>query len=169
MGKISEGRYEVFTTKQDAIDKLVQMQGVCREEISNKKPIEFHCSKNGKIYIFHSSGRNAINDNTAILSGEVIEQEGKTYITFHTEFVKSGVVLKMVYLIICIIFAIGAIISAVLSFESYFTIAMLILALIFLVWQLFFTPKEKDFAPADSATMINELEKRVEAVNLWDK
>ena len=42
MKKISQGEFEVFTTKADAIDKLMQMQGVCREEISGENAIELY-------------------------------------------------------------------------------------------------------------------------------
>ena len=49
MKKINQGKYEVFTTKEDAIDKFMQMQGVCREKISGDNLIEFYCQKNGKI------------------------------------------------------------------------------------------------------------------------
>ena len=51
MKKISQGKYELFTTKADAIDKFMQMQGVCREELSSDKQIEFYCSKKGKVTI----------------------------------------------------------------------------------------------------------------------
>ena len=35
MKKIEQGEFEIFTTKADAIDKFMQMQGVCREELSS--------------------------------------------------------------------------------------------------------------------------------------
>ena len=51
MKKISQGQFEIRTTKVDAIDKFIQMQGVCREKINGENPIEFYCSKKGKIII----------------------------------------------------------------------------------------------------------------------
>ena len=41
MKKISQGKYEVLTTKENAIGKFMQMQGICRGEISGDHPIEY--------------------------------------------------------------------------------------------------------------------------------
>ena len=51
MKKIEQGMFEIFTSKADAINKFMQMQGVCREELSSENLIEFYCSKKGKISI----------------------------------------------------------------------------------------------------------------------
>lgn len=51
MKKIKQGEYELFTTKADAIDKFMQMQGLCREGFNDYQQIEFSCTKKGKITV----------------------------------------------------------------------------------------------------------------------
>ena len=48
-------------------------------------------------------------------------------------------------------------------------IPILFLGLLLFGFKLFSATKEEKNSPMDSEILINELEKRVEAVNLWDK
>jgi len=169
MKKINQGKYEVFTTKQDAIDKFMQMQGVCREKISSENPIEFYCSKKGKIVITNPPTRRVTGENSTNLFAEVVEQDNKTYITFYTEFSKSNNILKLIFLTISIIAAIFSIMFAIINVDITASLIVLFLCLVFFVFQLFTTAKEKNNSPKDSEILIKELKKRVDAVNLWDK
>lgn len=168
MKKISQGKCEVFTTKADAIDKFMQMQGVCREELSNEELIEFYCSKKGKITITNPPTRHVENYNSTILFAEILEEGGKTYITYHTAFSKSNNVSKLISFIISITTAILAIILAVYTDELAY-LMLCLLALAFYAFRLFTGLKEEKNSPKDSEILIQELNKRVEAVNLWDK
>ena len=169
MKKINQGKYEVFTTKQDAIDKFMQMQGICREKISSENPIEFYCSKKGKIVITNPPTRRVTGENSTNLFAEVVEQDNKTYITFYTEFSKSNNILKLIFLTISIIAAIFSIMFAIINVDKMASLIVLFLCLVLFVFQLFTTAKEKNNSPKDSEILIKELEKRVDAVNLWDK
>lgn len=168
MKKISQGKFEIHTTKADAIDKFMQMQGICREEISGENSIEFYCSKKGKISITNPPKKYVENTNATNLLAEIIEQDGKIYATYYTTFSKSSNVLKLIFLAIDIIMIILAIIFAI-SVDKKVSIIVLVLGLVFFVFQLFTTIKEKNNSPKDSEILIKELEKRVEAVNLWEK
>ena len=169
MKKISQGKYEVLTTKQDAIDKLMQMQGICREQISGESPIEFYCTEKGKIFITNPPTKHIENGNSTNLFAEVVELDGKTYITYYTAFSKSNNVLKMIFITIDIILAIVAIVFAVMAADKTVSTIVLFLCLAAFVFKLFNSTKEKSNSPKDSEILIKELEKRVEAVNLWDK
>jgi len=68
-----------------------------------------------------------------------------------------------------IVMAILAILLAVSNVDKTVSPIVLVLCLLFFVYQLFNNAKEQKNSPNDSKIMINELEKRVEAVNLWDK
>ncbi len=171
MKKLSEGRYEIFTTKADAINKFMQMQGICREELSDEKAIEFKCFKDGKIFISNLPTRHIENDNATDLFAQVIEQDGKTYVTFYTNFSKSTVVWKFIAITLDILLGIFAV---VLTFlypvdNSVCLLAVGIVCIALLISRLISATKEEKHATNDSAILINELEKRVEAVNLWDK
>ena len=78
MKKISQGKFEICTTKADAIDKFMQMQGVCREELSSENLIEFCCSKKGKISITNPPKKHIEHTNSTNLFAEIIEEDGKT-------------------------------------------------------------------------------------------
>ena len=75
MKKISQGKFEIFTTKADAIDKFIQMQGVCTEKISDENPIQFYCTKKGKIIITNPPRRRVENHYSTNLFAEVVQQE----------------------------------------------------------------------------------------------
>ncbi len=169
MKKITQGKLEIFTSKADAIDKFMQMQGVCREELSNENLIEFHCSKKGKIAITNPPKKHIEHTNSTSLYAEIIEQDGKTYITYYTVYSHFNNVLKIISLIMLIVMAILAIVLAVSNVDKTVSPIVLIFCLLFFVYQLFNNAKEQKYSPNDSKIMINELEKRVDAVNLWDK
>ncbi len=169
MKKISQGKYEIRTTKAAAINRFMQMKGICREEISGEKSIEFYCSKKGKISITNPPKRYVENTNATNLFAEIIEQDGKTYATYYTAFSKSYNVLKLIFLAIDIIMVISAIIFAIINVGKTASFIVLVLGLVFLAFQLFTATKEEKNSPKDSEILIKELEKRVDAVNLWEK
>ena len=169
MKKIIQGEFEVFTTKADAIDKLMQMQGICREEISGENAIQFYCLKNGKITITNPPTRRVENDNSTILFGRVIEKDGKTYVTYYTAFSKSNNVTKLILLLMDFLMAAISIMFVVLSKTQMYYLPILILALPLFSFKFFVWTKEQKNSKTDSEILIKELEKRVEAVNYSDK
>ena len=169
MKKIIQGEFEVFTTKADAIDKLMQMQGICREQISGENAIQFYCLKNGKITITNPPTRRVENDNSTILFGRVIEKDGKTYVTYYTAFSKSNNVTKLIFLLMDFLMAAISIVFVVLSKTQMYYLLILILALPLFSFKFFAGTKEEKNSKIDSEILIKELEKRVEAVNYWDK
>lgn len=172
MKKIRQGKFEVFTTREDAIDKLMQLQGICTEELDNEQPIEFYCSKNGKIIISNPPRRlddGGFYTNSTELFAEVITEGSKTFVTYYTKFSKFDNVSKLIYFAFRILTCIIAIIIAVISKLNPIKIILLFLCLAsFFFWSSTFS-KEKINSTNDSDIMIKELEKRVNAVNLWDK
>ena len=169
MKKIEQGKFEIFTTKADAIDKFMQMQGVCREELSSENLIEFYCSKKGKITITNPPKRHIEHTNSTNLFAEIIEEDGKTYVTYFTVYSHFNNVLKFISLIMSIAMAIIAIVLAVANIGITASPIILGFCLLIFVFQLFYSAKEQKNSPKDSKIMIKELQKRVEAVNLWDK
>ena len=169
MQKISQGKYELFTTKQDAIDKFMQMQGVCREEISGEKPIEFYCTKKGKIIITNPPTKRVENENSTNLFAEILEQDGKVYVDYYTSFSKSNNILNSIFLAVYFLIAVLAIVLTIYTHTKIYYLPILFLELLLFGFKLFSATKEEKNSPMDSEILINELEKRVEAVNLWDK
>ena len=169
MKKISQGNYELFTTKEDAINKFMQMQGICREEINDYQQIEFYCTKKGKITVTNPPSRHIKNTYSTALYGEVIEQDGKTYVAYYTVYSHYNNVLKIISLVMLISMFVLAIVSAVADSGNKAPYIIFALCCILSFFQLINTLKEKKNAPRDSKIMVEELKKRVNAVNLWDK
>ncbi len=167
--KISQGKYELFTTKEDAIDKFMQLQGVCREEINGENPIMFYCTKKGEILITNPPTRHVENDNSTNLFAEIIEENGKTYVTYYTSFDKSNNVLNMIFIVIYLLLAVFAIVVTIMDKDKAYYLAIFGLALPFFGVKLFASTKEEENSPKDSEILIKELKNRIEAVNLWDK
>ena len=169
MSKILQGKYELSTTKADAIDKFMQMQGVCREQISGENQIEFYCSKKGKIIISDPPKRNNTITNSTNLFAEIIEQDGKTYVTYYTKFDKPNNILNIIFITLYSIIVMFYIAFAISKGNISVYLVFLILVLVFWIFKLRDATWEKSNSPKDSEILIKELEKRVEAVNLWDK
>lgn len=169
MKRISQGEYEIFTTKKDAIDKFMQMQGTCREEISGENPIRFYCSKKGKIIITNPPTKRVESDNSTNLFAEILERDGKAYVAYYTAFSRSNNVLKYIFLAIYLFLAIIAIVLAINTRGKTYYLLILFFGLLLFGFKLFSATKEEKNSPKDSEILIKELEKRVEAVNLWDK
>ena len=94
MGKISRGEYELFTTKNHAIDKLMQMQGICRDELCGENKIEFYCTKRGNISITNPPRTNVMSLNSTNLYVKVIEKNGKAYVSYYTSFSQFSLPLR---------------------------------------------------------------------------
>jgi len=169
MKKISQGRYELFTTKADAIDKFMQLQGICREEISGEKPIEFYCTKKGKIIITNPPTKRVERHHSTNLFAEVVQQEGKTYVTYYTKFDKLNNILNLIFIVIYLLIGVLAIVFAIASKNEIYYLPILLLGVLLFGYNLLVNTKEETNSPKDSEILIKELEKRVEAVNLWDK
>ena len=166
---ISQGEFEIFTTKADSIRKFKQLQGICREELGDGKRIEFHCSKKGKISITNPPTRHVNNENATELFAEIIERDGKTYVTYYTAYSYSTKVMKIISLVILIAMSILAVILSVAGIDKTVSPIILIVCLIFFVSHLYGVVNEQQNSHNDSEIMIKELHRRVEAVNRWDE
>ena len=168
MKKISQGKYEIFTTKEDAIDKFMQLQCLYAEDIMGEKQTVFICSKKGKISITNPAN-SRLDDNSTNLYGQVVRQDGKTYVTYYTAFSKFTNVSNYIFIILNILSAILVIVLTVKYKFNIYKIMFLLLILVADFSLLIKNSKEKKNLPKVSEILIKELEKRVVAVNQWDK
>lgn len=162
--KIKRGKLEIFTSKNDAIDKLRQMRGVCREKYSDDNFMQFYCSKKGKLAISNPPRRHFQFYSPTALFGKIIEEDNKTYITFYTIYSKSFHSVKIFYFVMTVIMVIVS-----LFVDKTVPVILFILFLFLFLHHLFSATKEGEQASFDSDALITELERRVEAVNNWDK
>lgn len=173
MKKIVQGRYELLATKEEAIDRFREMQGLCREEISDDSNVVFSCTENGKIWIADASRMhiksNPIYDSAISLHGEIVEEADKTYVTYFTAFSRFESILKVSFTALFVIVFFIAIIVAIAKAESTMRIIGCLIGFVLMVRQLYINANEKSCAYQDSQIMIKILEERVNAVNHWDK
>ncbi len=169
MKKLSEGRYELFTTKADAIDKLMQLEGSGRRTLSGDHAIYFYCSEKGEIVISNPPTRHVGNETSTDLFGEVVEDDGKTYVTYYTAYSRSSTVFKLIHYVVNILLTAVCVAVAVMSGEKGLALLWLLFGLAFFVYRLVVDVKEPKHAPQDAAILVEELENRVDAVNYWDK
>ncbi len=169
MKKIDQGMFELHTYKADAIRKFRQMQGICREEISNEDVIEFCCSKRGRIVITNPYSRKVEHENSTNLYARVVEENGKTYVSYYTTFSNFTNVSKILMLLTYLLTMVGVIVFSIVSKSGTFIVPVALFGLCFYLYELSRRTKEGTYASADSEILVNELEKRVHAVNLWDK
>ena len=164
MKKIDKGKYEVFTTRQDAIDKFMQIQGVCNEPVNGGYTTCFYCYKDGKIYITDPAGHRPFYNATK-LKGEIIEEDGKTYVSFYTTYSKTIDISNYIILLVDIILDI----ILILFVKNWFTIAVALISFVLCVYHLGANSEQKYHSTIDSEAMIRELKRRVDTVNNWDK
>lgn len=169
MKKISQGEFDLFTNKSNAIERFLQLQGVCNAQMSDESAIQFYCTKKGKITITNPPSRHYENENSTSLFAEVIEKNGKTYVSYYTVFDNLANTTKVVGIALEIIMIIIAIIFGIISGQALISILILVAAVIAHIVIFSSASREGVDAPIDSEILIKELEKRVEAVNLWDK
>lgn len=164
MKKIKQGRFEVFTSKNDAINKLMQLQGICHNNLRNENAIEFFCTKRGKIAISNPPTALIQRENSTRLFGNVIDENNKTYVTFYTTYSTATNITKIIYLLIMTA-------AAILAFFISKTVPGFILILCCLLFgsMLLIATQEKSNAPTDSDILIDELKSRVDAINNWEK
>jgi hypothetical protein len=169
MKHITQGEYELFTTKAEAIHRFRQMQGVCRGHMSDKNPIAFYCSAKGRITLTNPPTREFEHRNVTNLFGEVIERDGKTYVTYYTGYSQTTHTVKVLSIVCLAVLAVLTLLLMIAQANIALSSVPFFLCLMFLGFRIFTLSKEGENSPADSEILINELKNRVEAVNLWDK
>lgn len=142
----------------------MQLTGVCREEISDDKPIEFYCTKTGKIVISNPPTTLVTREISAKLFGKIIERDEKTFVTFQIMYSSANNFIKIIYSTLMLI-------STLLAFfidKTAMRVA-LIFSFLFFGSLLISATEEKNNSPFDSELLIKELEKRVNAINNWNE
>lgn len=171
MKKIAQGRYELSCKKEEAIERFQEMEGICREHISDDRAIAFCCTKKGEIAVSDPPrARGGIfYDSATTLRGQIVEEEDKTYLTYYTTFSKFESVTKVVYAMLYMTIGIFAIISAVANSASALAVIICIAFVALFIHRMYIIVNEKSHAWQDSEVMINVLKERVNAVNRWDE
>lgn len=169
--KIKQGKFKVFASKKDTINRLMQLQGLCKDvKDSNGGLINFYCNKRGKIKIECYEERLKLNfKNSRILSklyGSITECNHHTYIDYFTALKISSIFARISFFLIAIVILALFLLLPVDKIKVLIVIVCLIIALIF---QIISILKEKRNSHINSETLIKVLEDKVNIINNWEK
>ncbi len=156
-------------SRADVISKLMQMQGCCRNEDSQKETLFFSCYKDGTFYVNTNYRRRE--NKTYYIQGEVVEENGKTIIKIYSVHEKTNVVFRFITLAFILLCIIGIILlyfyaDILLAKELFASIATFAVVLIIFLYKGKNEVKNKN---VDFDIMKQEVINRVEAVKNWDK
>lgn len=161
---------EISADLPETIERLMQMNGVCRESDSTDKRIEFYCDKNGKILVTTPAGSSSFS-RSRYVRAEAVSRSGKTYIDMCAVQEKGSFVFFVIFAIIqtllVIAFLVFYIISGNLPFGKGFFIRLLLVLFTCIMFRNLF--KEKNNITPDLEKMKNEVKNRANAVSNWDK
>lgn len=169
MKKIDQGKLKLHTSKNDAINKFLQLQGVCKDvKNSNNCRVEFFCNKKGKISIVSLRDRYSIKNSQILteLYAQVIENSGETYISYYTSLKKEKIIIIWSAFIVAIIVLL---LSLLILDRKILTLGIIFLCIYALIYQLSSIKREKDNPSENSEIYIRVLEQKVDTVNNWEK
>lgn len=153
------------------INRLMQQNGICRNEDTYGSYLWFGCNKKGVFRVNspgkHHDGRGS---RTYCVEGEVIEENGKTIVKIYSVYNKTLRIFTYISAIISVMYAMFLIL--IMYFNTGFSTMLVatILPLVFVYYISFskFCKDEKN-KNADFEIMKREAINRVEAIKLWDK
>ena len=158
----------------ETIERLMQMNGVCRESDSTERPLEFYCDKKGKIFVTAPSGRSSLSfSRSSYVRAEVLSRGGKTYIDMSAVEKKGGFVSSLIFAILqtllIIVLSVLYVIFDTPTFKKELLIIVLIIDIVFIFILFKNLLKEKNNITPDLEKMKNEVRNRANAVSNWDK
>ena len=99
---------EIKADLPETIERLMQMNGVCRESDSTERQLEFYCDKKGKILVTAPVGRSSLSfSRSSYVRAEVLSRGGKTYIDMCSVEQKGGFVSSVAFAILQILLMIA--------------------------------------------------------------
>lgn len=165
---------EISADLPETIERLMQMNGVCRESDSTERPLEFYCDKKGKIFVTAPDGRSSLSiPRSSYVRAEAVSRGGKTYIDMCSVEQKGGFVSSVAFAILQILLMI--VVSVLYAIFDTPTFKKEILIIVLLIDALFACImfrdlfKEKNNITPDLEKMKNEVRNRANAVSNWDK
>lgn len=165
---------EISVDLPETIERLMQMNGVCRESDSTEKQLEFYCDKKGKILVTAPVGRSSLSfSRSSYVRAEVLSRGGKIYIDMCSVEQKGGFVSSVAFAILQILLMIAvSVLYAVFdtpTFKKEILIIVLLVDALFACIMFRNLFKEKNNITPDLEKMKNEVRNRANAVSNWDK
>lgn len=164
---------ELSADLPEAIERLMQMNGVCRESDSTDKRLEFYCDKKGKIFVTAPAGRYSFSfDRSSYVKAEVVNRNGKTYIDMYSVDIKGGFITSVVFAVIQILITVFISVIYALAEIPDLKIGLICVFIsdaLLIYFSLRDLYKEKNNIAPDLEKMKTEVRKRAIAVNRWNK
>ena len=165
---------EISSDLPETIERLMQMNGVCRESDSTDKRIEFYCDKKGIILVTAPDGRSSLSiPRSSYVRAEVVSRSGKTHIDMCAVEEKGGFVFSVIFAILqTLLMIVISVLYAIFdtpTFKKEILIIVLLIDVLFACIMFRDLFKEKNNITPDLEKMKNEVRNRANAVSNWDK
>lgn len=151
------------------LERLMALQGECRDKDGLGVEMEFLCNKKGEFRIANQSRRNRAR--VCHVAGELIARGNKTdakIYSLQSKDAKAAKWILAVFGLICLVVCnvgLAHFENAPLSTHIYISLACLISPAI----GFFFDHKEEQYVPADLEIMKTDILRRLDAVKRWDE
>ena len=166
---LQETTVELSVDLPTALDRLQQLQGICRDTDSDQQVLHFICSDKGLLWIVDASRRSSVY-RSYIVRGEVYVQDGVTKATVYELHDRSSKYYNIILLVISLLVYAAMLFfyldySALISAYNLLLLAMPTIMLVATVLRMRKLEKNKE---SDLIVQRNELLRRLEAVERWD-
>ena len=163
---VDETVLDIKADYSETIDRLIALNGVCRDTDGNNRNLNFHCDKNGEITVSPTE-----NNYLCFVTAKVYEENGKTKIRIWLNKRRK----KALTLLLGSIYPIFAVLIAYFLFfvnRPTFSVTTadlcFVLVTAFMMLNVFLTmSKDKQNALSDLEIMKSEVLRRVKAVERW--
>lgn len=162
---LDETVLEAGDTPERTIEKLRQQQGVCRTADFDGDPIEFFCSKKGKISVSNIARKRPEYDRSTYVLGEVTVENDKTVVKIYTVYDRLNYFVRL----LCLGLSVVAGVLALLFAEGAVSVIGLLIAIVFSISLCVSSFNEKQTMHTDFEIMKAEIANRVQAVADWEK
>ena len=172
---LDETVIELETDFETTVERLQQLQGICRETDGEQRPLQFTCTKDGEMRVDNVPSRySASADRLNFVVGEVVEEDGKTRIKFYSIHDRSTKKLRnVVWTVYALVFAVFVLFGAAALMQGARVtpkdVGTAVGFLVLLAMIQFSTARETKNQPADLEKMKAEMVNRVNAVDRWDE
>ena len=169
---LDETTLEVDDSPEGSIEKLRQLQGVCRATCFDGEPIEFLCTQKRKISVTSTATKRGIkikyNRSTYVL-GEVTVENNKTVLKIYTVYDRFRYFVRLFCIGLSAVVGIFALLSAQPVVSVIGLLAAVVLLISLCVSACVSATSEKQTMQTDFEIMKAEVANRVQSIADWEK
>ena len=165
---LDETTIQVNDSYQDTINKLRLQNGLCRKTNFDEEKLRFKCSKKGKIIVDNNSLLSYIGGYKYYAAGEVLVEDGKTVVKVYSINARYRVIFHSLIAVLLTLLFIASFSLFILN-RSILRLLKTLCVFIFAAVDIWGVISEVRRIGVNLDLMKDEIIKRVEAINHWEK